>query len=137
MHSMGRGEFLCDLEAGVTAADDENGSLGNVARVPVARAVCLEQVRRELVADRRHARELEGTRGDDNLVGLDLPVLERDDEPSAVRIQRPHRALELDRQLEGGCVLLEIGDHFVARRVAVRVTREREAGEAVVAPRRE
>src|SRR5207244_526248 len=58
-------------------------------------------------------------------------------EPSAVRIQRPHRVAELDRELEGGCVLLEIGDHFVARRVTVGVTGERKAGEAVVAPRRE
>src|SRR5439155_7228782 len=51
MHSTGRGELLCDLEAGVTAADDENRSLGNIARAPVARAVCLEHARRELAAE--------------------------------------------------------------------------------------
>jgi hypothetical protein len=134
---MGRGELPRDLKAGVTPADDENRSLGDIARAPVAGAVCLEQVRRELAGERRHARDLKGTGGEDDLVGLDLPVLERDDEPAAFRIHRPHRAFELDRELEGGGVPLEIGDHFVARRVTVRFTREREPREAVIAAGRE
>ena len=90
---MGRGKLRRDLKAGVTAADDENRSLGDVARALVAGAVCLGHVRRELVGERRHARQLEGTGGDDDLVGLDLPVLERNEEASAVRVQRLHRAL--------------------------------------------
>src|SRR5207248_4741536 len=73
----------------------------------------------------------------DDLVGLDLPVSESGDEPSAVRVERLHRALELDGELEGGGVLLKIGDHFVAPRVTVRVTSERKAGKAVVTAWRE
>src|SRR4051794_36333788 len=98
------GELLRDLEAGVAAADDENRPLGDIARVPVGGAMCLKQVRRELAGERRHARHLERTGGDDDLVGLDLPLLESDDERSAVGIQRPHRPPQLDWELEGGGV---------------------------------
>src|SRR5581483_6987380 len=137
LDAMGRGELLRDLEAGVTAADDENRSLRDVARAPVGGAVRLEEVRRERAGERRYARDLKRAGGDDDLVGLDLSILEPDDEASAVRGQRPHRAPQLDRKPEGGGVLLEIGDHFVASRVAVRVTGERQAGEAVVPSWRE
>src|SRR4029450_3276329 len=111
--------------------------LGDIARAPVGGAVRLEQVRREPAGERRHTRDLERTGGDDDLVGLDLPVLECNEEASAVGVQRPRRAPELDRELERRGVLLEIGDHFVASRVTVRIAGEGKAGKAVVAAWRE
>src|SRR3954451_20789686 len=137
LDAMGRGELRRDLKAGVTAADDENRSLRDVARAPVDGAVCLEHVWRELAGEGWHARNLKGTGGDNDLVGLDLPALEPDDEPSALRVHRLRRAPQLDRELEGGGVLLKIGDHFVASRVTVRITSERKAGKAVVTAWRE
>ena len=134
---MRRGQLARDLEAGVSPAHDEHRPVRNVAGIPVTGAVRLEHLRREPAGERRHVRHLKGPGGDDDLAGLEARALELDDIAPFFRRQRPHRAVELDRELEGGRVLLEVCDHLVARRIAVGVTGEGKAGQAVVSARRE
>ena len=77
-----------------------------------------------------------GTRDDPTLLGVRFsPAPKRRTPDISGVLWVDSTNAELDREFEGGCVLLEIGDHFVARRVTVGVTGERKAGEAVVAPR--
>ncbi len=73
---VGRRELLRDLEAGVAAADDENGSRRDVIRSPVAAAVRLEDVSDEQLGERRDVRRLERTGRDDDLVGRRDPTVE-------------------------------------------------------------
>ena len=134
---MGRRELLGDLEAGVPAADDEHGSLGHVARPPVAGAVCLPDVGVEVLGELGDERGLEWARRDDDLVGRDRPPVDLEDEALVLAGKPAHVAVELDRELEGLRVALEVLDHLVAGWVAVRVTRERQAGQSAVAARRE
>ena len=72
--------------------------------------------------DGRHVRYLERTGGDDDLIGLDPPIGRLDHEPSVLLASAIERAVELDRKIEGGRVLLEVGDDLVAVRIAVGVT---------------
>jgi hypothetical protein len=97
----------------------------------------LEDIGCEPVGELRHVWRLEGAGRDHDLVGLEPRVLESDDEPSLRRRERAHRAVELDRKLEGRRVLLQVGDHLVARRVAVRVAGKGKPSKGGVAPRRE
>ena len=68
--ALGR-ELLGDLEAGVAAAHDEHGPVGELTGVAVAHAVGLKDGRVEVGGEGWHARHLEGPGGDDDLVGLD------------------------------------------------------------------
>ena len=132
-----RRELLRDLVARVPAADHGDRSRRDVARPHVAGAVRLEHLGREPVRESRHVRHLERSRRDDDLVGRELPVLEPDDEVTVALRERAHRAPELDRKLERGRVLLEVGDHLVTRRIAVRLAGKRQPGQRVVAAGRE
>lgn len=73
----------------------------------------------------------------DDLLGLNRPAVDVEHEAVSVPRQRTDGARELDRQLEMLGVPLEAGDDLVTGRIAVRVAREREARERVVAPWRE
>ena len=50
------------------------------------------------------------------------PIGRLDHESSVLFRQGSNATVELDRKIEGGRVLLQIGDHFVAGRIAIRVT---------------
>ena len=134
---MGRRQFLGYLESGVSAADDHDGSFGNVARTPVARAVHLDDVRREVRGERRHIRDLERTGRNHNLVGLESPCSKVEDEAVVCGCDRLDSAVQLDWQFEGRRVAFEIVDDLVAAGISIRVARERETGKAVVPTRRE
>ena len=137
VHAVGRRELLRDLVAGVAAAHDEHDLAGDVAGAAIAGAVQLLNARAERVGDGRDARDLEGTRRDDHLLRLDRVVAEVDDEPIALIRQRADGGVQPDRESEPLDVPLGVGDDLVARRVPVRVAGEVEAGQAVVATRRE
>jgi hypothetical protein len=79
---MRRRQFLCDLEACVASTDDEHRPTGDSAAIPVASAMGLDNLRREVTGEIRHTRGLSG--GDDNLVRLDVPALELDVECPAL-----------------------------------------------------
>ena len=84
MNRMGCGELLCDLEASVSAADDEDSSLGYVLGASVAGAVRLEHLRRKVCGEFRHPWHLKWARCTNDLVGFDLPVVELEDEPAVL-----------------------------------------------------
>ena len=130
-----RAELLGDLVAGIAAADDEHAAVGDLRRVAVGRALDLDDTWIELRCERGGAGRLERARGDDDLVGAVRPAVEPDDVALALAAQLADAAAQLHRKVAG--VVGEIGDHLVARRVAVGLARERLAGEAVVARRRE
>src|SRR5205814_210917 len=105
---------------------------------PVADSVYLEDVGRELLGDLRHIRRLEGTGGHHDLVCRDRRSIELEAEASVVAELEPlELAVQLDRQLEGLRVALEVGDHFIASRVPIRIAREREPRQRAVAAGRE
>ena len=133
---VGRGELLGDLEAGVPAPDDEHRSLGDVARPPIAGAMCLPDLRIEVLGELGDVRRLEWPRSDHDLVGTDRPPVDVEDEAPILARKPAHVAVELDRELERLRVALEVDDHIVPRRVAVRVAGERQAGQRAVTPRR-
>src|SRR4026207_1447656 len=105
---MGCGQFLGYPESGVSAPNDHDGSWGNIARTPVARAVHLGDVRREVRGERRHTRRLERTGRNPTLIGLDGPASKVQDEAVARGCDRLDRAAQLDGQVEGRRVALEI-----------------------------
>ena len=126
-----------DLEAGVAPAHDEHWPVRQLARVPVADAVGLNDLRIEVGCERWNARDLERAGGDDDLVGLDHLVGELEPEGAVLAADGSDLAAELHGEVEGLRVALEVGDHLVAAGIAVGVAGELEAGKAVVAPRRE
>jgi hypothetical protein len=65
-----------DLETGVPAARDEDRSPRDVAGIPVADAVRLEDLRCQPTGELRHVWRLERPGGDDNLLGLDRPAVD-------------------------------------------------------------
>ena len=130
---VGAGELLGDLEAGVAAADHEHGPGRDGVGRAVGRAVELDDVAAQPLSDLRHARHLEGAGGDHDLVGPVRAVVELDDVAVAVAAHGLDAAVVLDRQREVARVLGEVGDDLVAGGVVVRVAREGEPGEAVVA----
>jgi len=134
---VGRRQFLGYLESGVSAADDHNGSHGNVARTPVARAVHLDDVRREVRGERRQIRALERTRRNHNLVGLETPSSKVEDEAAVCGCDRLDRAVQPNWQSEGRCVAFEIVDDLLATGISIRVARELETRKPVVPTRRE
>ena len=126
------------IESNRAAAQAQlDAARGNVGGPPIVGAVHLDNVCRDLARERRRAGLLERPGRDDYLVGLDAPVFDLDNEAAIAPGQRAHRAVELDRELELGRVPLEVGDHFIPRRVAVGVAGEGQAGQAAVAARRE
>ena len=130
-------KLLGDLVAGVPAADDEDGALLHVAGSQVAGAVRLEHVRSQVAGERRQVRRLERAGRDDGLIRLDAAAGDVEHEPPVLHGQRAHEAVELDREVEGRGVLLEVGDDVVAARIGVGIARERQAGKPGVPPRRE
>jgi hypothetical protein len=90
----------------------------------------------ELARQPGGVRRLERTRRDHNLVGGDGPPVELEDEAPSLVGQPAHFAVELDGKLEGLRMALQVGDHLVARRVAIRVAREGKAWQRAVAARR-
>ena len=73
-----------------------------------------------------HERCLERPGRDHDLVGGDRPAADLEDEAPAL-VGKPARlAVELDGKLEGLRIALQVGDHLVARRIAIRVAREKE-----------
>ena len=126
---MRRGEFLGKLEAGVASADHQDPAVGDVVRLPVARAVRLKDLRCESVCKLRNVRRLERARGDDDLVGMERPTVYLEEKPAIRGCHSPHVAVELDREPECLRVALEIGGHLAAGRVAVRIAGEGQARE--------
>jgi hypothetical protein len=135
--ALGR-QLLGDLEAGVAAAHDEHGPVGELTGVAVAHAVGLKDGRVEVGCEGWHAWHLKGPGGDDDLVGLNgCAVLKVEPEAAVLVSDRPDLAAELHGEVVGLRVALEVGDDLVAAGIAVRVAGELEPGKAVVAPRRE
>ena len=100
--------------------------------------MCLEDIVGEPFGQLRHIRRLEGAGRDHDLVGGDRPSLNFEAEgPIVAEVEPLDLAVELDRELEGRGVALEVRDHLVPGRVAVRVARNGKPGQAAVAPRRE
>ena len=97
----------------------------------------LEDLGREISGDGRDVRRLERAGRNDDLVGLEAPVVEGENEPALLGRQPSDGAVQLNGQAERGRVLLEVGDDVVARRVSVGIPRERQSCEGRVAPRRE
>ncbi len=130
-------ELLGDLEARVSAPDHEHGPLGHVTRSSVAGAVCLPDVRSEVLGDLGDVRRLEWACRDDDLVGRDRPPVGVEDEAPVLAGELEHVAVELDRELEGFRIAFEIGDHVVACRIAVLLAGEGKLRKAAVAAGRE
>src|SRR6476646_3974424 len=132
MDAMRSSQFFRDLEPGVASPYDQNGSFGYVARIPVAGAVSLEHPWCERAGEFRYDRSLKRARCDNDLIGFDAQVPQIDAEPTVIRLDRSDGAAELDREIEGLRVLLQVRNHLVPRRVTVGIARKRNAGEAVV-----
>ena len=130
------GEFLRDLESRVAAPHDEDHSLRNIARLVIAGAVCLEDLRRELVRELRHVRGLKRPGCDDDLIGFGRPAVNFKEKSAVVGRESPYVAVQLGGKVERLCVLIQIQDHLVPARVALRIARERKPRQAAVAPGR-
>ena len=134
---MGAGELFGDLVAGVSAPNHEHGSLEQLTRTPVARAVRLPDLGVELAGQLGDVRRLERTRRDHNLVGSDRPLADFEEEAPIILRDPTHGALKLDGKVELFRVALEIGDHIVTCGVAVRIAGEGESRQRAVTARRE
>ena len=100
--------------------------------------MCLEDVAGKLLRELGGEGTLEWAGRDDDLVGRDRTVLEFEAETRVVALlEPPDFAIQLDGQLEGLGMVLKVGDHLIACRVAVGITRERQARQRAVAPGRE
>ncbi len=134
LNGVTRRQLFCDLEAGVTPADDQDAAAGDVARTAVAGAVRLEDLGRELPGERGRARLVERAGGDDHLVGHNRPPVSLDPEGAVLVAQRRDGGVESDRKFEPRRVLVEVAGHFVACRIAVGVPGKGESGKGIVAP---
>ncbi len=134
LNGVARRQFFCDLEAGVTPADDQDAAVGDVARPAVARAVHLEDLGRELPGNWGRARLVERAGGDDDLIGHNVPPVSLDQEGAVLVAQRRDGGVESNRKIEPRRVLLEVADHFIACRIAVGVSWKGESGKGVMAP---
>jgi len=133
-----RRELLRDLEAGVSSADDENGPRWHLVRPAVADGVRLRNIVAQLLGELRHVRRLEGARRDNDLVRGERPSIDLEAETPVIALfEFLDLAVQLNRQLEGLGVGLEVGDHLIPGRVAIRIAREREARQRAVPPGRE
>jgi hypothetical protein len=74
MDRVGAGELRRDLETGVAPTHNQHGPWRDVARLPVPRAVDLEDLRAELTGQSRRERQLERTGRHDDLVGPHCPI---------------------------------------------------------------
>jgi hypothetical protein len=72
-----------------------------------------------------------------DLVGRESSPPKIEDEAAVCGCDRLDRALQLDWQLEGRRVALEIVDDLAAAGISIRLARERETRKAVVPTRRE
>ena len=131
-------QLLRDLKAGVAAADDEDAAVRYVVRPAVADG-CASARRR-----RRGSSAIFGTNGIWNgpvatttwSAVIVRSSSSRRKRPSSLRRAR-ERAVQLDRQIEGLGVALEVGGHLVAGRIAIGVAREGQARQRAVATGRE
>jgi hypothetical protein len=101
MNAVSERKLLGDLEARIAATDDHNGSFGDMGRAAVARAVCLKDLRREVASECGHARGLERTCRNHDLLGLDGTSSKVEDEATVCGYDRPDRTVELDSQFKG------------------------------------
>jgi hypothetical protein len=97
----------------------------------------LNDVTGELLGDRRYARNLKRAGGDHHLAGAQRSVEQLDTVAAVVGVEAGDAAVELDGQREVARVVGEVVDDLVASRVVVGVSRERQAGQAVIARGRE
>src|SRR3954452_22484646 len=74
-HAVSRRQFLRDLVARISAADDEGRAVGHICRPHVAAAVRLEHVRGQLAREPRNARGLKGAGGYHDLVAHKTPAV--------------------------------------------------------------
>src|SRR3954453_3668593 len=104
-------ELRGDLEAGVAAAHDEHGALGELSGVAVAHAVGLEDGRVEVGCECGNARNLERPGCDDDLVGDNgCAVLKVEPEAAVLPLDGADLGAELHGEVVGLRVALEIGD---------------------------
>jgi hypothetical protein len=97
----------------------------------------LEDLRPQLVGQFRHVRSLKRAGGDDDLVGGDRSTVHLEDVPAVLGCESPDGAVQRNRELKRLRVLLQIGDHLVAIRIAVGIAGEGKPRETVVAAGRE
>jgi hypothetical protein len=91
----------------------------------------------ETLGDGRHERHLEGPRGDHDLIGLVAAVVELDHVDAARPADGADRTVQLHRQVEVAGVVGQVFHDLVPAGVAVRITGKGQAGQSVVAGRRE
>src|SRR4029453_9480839 len=134
---VGSRELFGDLETGVSTPDHEHRPLWHIVGTSVARAVRLPNAGVELVRQLGDVRRLKWPGRDHDLVGGDRPTVHVEDKTPTLVGKPAHVALELDWQLEGLRVALEVADYLVASRVVVRIAGEGKPRQPAVPPRRE
>jgi hypothetical protein len=133
-----RRKLLRDLEAGVPATDHEHRPGRHLVRPAVANSVRLEDIVGEPFGQLRHICRVERAGRDHDPVSGDRPSINLEAEaPVVAEVEPLDLAVELDRELEGLGVAVEVCDHLVPGRVAVGVTWKGKPGQPAVAPRRE
>ena len=93
----------------------------------------LEHPGRKVAGDRRHVRRLKRTCSNDDLVSGDRLTVDLEQVLAVLGRELSYDAVQLDREVEGLRVELQVRDCLVARWVAVGISRKREPGKAVVA----
>ena len=117
---MRRGAFLGDLAAGVRGADDQHPPRREVTGALVVRAVELDNIRVEILRDRRNDGNVERSGRDHDLPGVQrLGTRLREVAPVAAG-QRGHAHAEADRQLELLRIPVEVVGDVVLARVGIR-----------------
>ena len=131
------GQLFGDLESGVAATHDEDGSVGDIVGCAVLGAVGLEHVRRKPARELRDERHLKWPGRDHDLIGRDRPAVQLKEKAPLFGAESPRPAVELDRKVERLRVLLQIRNHLIAGWVALRIARKGQPRQAAVPPRRE
>ena len=131
------GELGGDLEAGVTAADHEHVSGGDLFGTTVPRAVKLRDLGRQIAGEGGNGRLLERARRDDDPVGSDRAGARLERVSVGVLVESEHLGRRPNRQLERGRIELQVLRYLVLRRIVVIGRRKAESRKRAEPPRRE
>jgi hypothetical protein len=126
--------FESDFAAGVAHPHDEDAAFLKLGRIPVVGRVHLGDTRTEFRGVRRHPGDLVGRHGDHNVARLDPTPSCRHRKPLVVLAQLMHADSGSNRQLEPGCIGLQVIAHFVLGGESAGRPRKRHPRQAVVAP---